>query len=119
MRTSIVRPAALAAAAALGFVPSLVPPAPAQGSKAPARTADARKWEHETSDLKPDPRFTFGALKNGFRWVWFKNDEPKKNVFLRLHVNVGSLVETDTELGIAHFIEHMAFNGTKNFKAGT
>jgi zinc protease len=110
MRTSLV------ATAALGF---LAGNASAQGSKAPARTADARKWEHETSDLKPDPRFNFGALKNGFRYVWFKNDEPKKNVYLRLHVNIGSFVENDTELGIAHFIEHMAFNGTKNFKAGT
>src|SRR6185369_17586549 len=91
----------------------------AQGSKAPARTAEARKGEHETSDLKPDPRFTFGTLKNGFRYAWFKNDEPKKNVYVRLHVNVGSVVETETELGIAHFVEHMAFNGTKNFKAGT
>ena len=84
-------------------------------SKAP----DARKWEHETSDLKPDPRFNFGTLKNGFRYAWFKNDEPKKNVYVRLHVNVGSVVETETELGIAHFVEHMAFNGTKNFKAGS
>jgi len=116
MRTSSGRRPALFAAAALGL---LAGNAEAQGSKAPARTADARKWEHDTSDLKPDPRFTFGALKNGFRWVWFKNDEPKKKVFLRLHVNVGSLVESETELGIAHFIEHMAFNGTKNFKAGS
>jgi zinc protease len=88
-------------------------------TKTPARTAEPRKWEHETSDLKPDPRFNFGALKNGMRYVWFKNDEPKKQVFMRLHVDVGSLVETETELGIAHFIEHMAFNGTRNFKAGT
>ena len=97
---------------------TLVPLAPAQ-TKSAVRTAEPRKWEHETSDLKPDPRFNFGALKNGLRYVWFKNDEPKKQVFMRLHVDVGSLVETETELGIAHFIEHMAFNGTKNFKAGT
>src|SRR5262249_29233295 len=116
MRTPPDRPSALVAIAALAF---LAAAASAQGSKAPAKTVEARKWEHETSDLKPDPRFTFGALKNGFRYVWFKNDEPKKKVFLRLHVNVGSFEETETELGIAHFIEHMAFNGTKNFKAGT
>src|SRR5262245_1712699 len=103
-------PGLLAAVLAVLVVPS----APAQNKvtspagKTPARTAEPRKWEHDTSDLKPDPRFTFGALKNGMRYVWFKNEEPKKQVFMRLHVNVGSLVETDTELGIAHFIEHMA-----------
>jgi len=93
--------------------------AQARSSKAPERTVEPRKWEHEISDLAPDPKITFGALKNGMRYAWVSNSEPKKQILLRLHVNVGSLVETDAELGMAHFVEHMAFNGTTNFKAGT
>jgi zinc protease len=91
-----------------------LPATPAPQSAAP------RKWEHESSDLKPSPLVHFGALPNGMRYAWVA---PKgiedKGVSLRLHVNVGSLVEQDPEQGIAHFLEHMAFNGTKNFKAGT
>src|SRR5688572_9234602 len=90
-----------------------------QTKPAAPKVVEPRKWPHESSDLKPDPRFNFGALKNGMRYVWIDNPEPKKQIFLRLHVNIGSLVETDAEQGIAHFVEHMAFNGTTNFKAGT
>jgi len=88
-------------------------------AKPPERTVEPRKWEHETSDLAPDPKMNFGALKNGFRYAWVNSGNPKKELYLRLHVNVGSLVETEQELGMAHFVEHMAFNGTANFKAGS
>ena len=79
----------------------------------------AREWEHESSDLVVDPKFNFGSLKNGMRYVWVNNRNPPKQIFLRLHVDIGSLVEDETELGMAHFVEHMAFNGTTRFKAGT
>src|SRR5262245_60478962 len=80
----------------------------------------ARAWEHESSDVPVDPRIKFGALENGLRWAWTDQSKGEdKRVYLRLFVDVGSLVETDAEQGVAHFIEHMAFNGTKNFKAGT
>jgi zinc protease len=87
----------------------------------PAVTVEPRKWEWEQdgADLKPDERFHFGACKNGLRYVWLENKTPPKEVMLRLHVDVGSLMENEQELGIAHFTEHMAFNGTTNFKAGT
>jgi predicted Zn-dependent peptidase len=45
-----------------------------------------------------------------------KNVRPEKKVELRLVVNVGSILEDDDQQGLAHFTEHMAFNGTKNFK---
>src|SRR5262245_36051125 len=74
-----------------------------------------RKWEHESSDLKVDPRIHFGALPNGLRYAWMDNSEPKHRVYLRMHVNAGSLGEEDSERGMAHFLEHMAFNGSKQF----
>lgn len=90
---------------------------------APATTqaprADVRPWEHQTSDLPVDPRIHFGALKNGLRFAWMDNPEPKKRCYLRLHVDVGSLAEEDSERGMAHYLEHMAFNGSQHFPAGS
>jgi len=94
-------------------------PAQTRPKKPADYVADARKWAHEESDLAPDPRMNFGALANGLRWVWVQNTNPPKQLLLRLHVNVGSLHENRDELGLAHFLEHLAFNGSKNFKAGT
>jgi len=78
-----------------------------------------RAWEHETSDIPVDPRIRFGHLANGLRWAWATNAEPRERSYLRLHVDVGSLSETEDERGMAHFLEHMAFNGSKHFEAGT
>jgi zinc protease len=83
------------------------------------RTVAPRPWEHATSDVPVDPRIRFGALPNGLRWAWAANPEPKERCYLRLHVDVGSLAEEEHELGMAHFLEHMAFNGSKNFAPGT
>lgn len=74
-----------------------------------------RPWEHERSDIPVDPRIRFGRLANGMRYAWVKNAEPKERSCLRLHVDVGSLAEEDSERGMAHFLEHMAFNGTQNW----
>ena len=79
---------------------------------------DPGVWAHDSSDLKPDPAITFGVLDNGFRYAIMPNPEPPKRLSLRLYVDAGSLMETDEQQGLAHFIEHMAFNGTKNFPAG-
>lgn len=78
-----------------------------------------RAWEHETSDIEVDPRIHFGQLENGLRWAYAKNGEPQDRCYLRLHVDVGSLAETEEERGMAHFLEHMAFNGSENYSAGT
>ncbi|MFN0006613.1 MAG: M16 family metallopeptidase [Planctomycetota bacterium] len=77
--------------------------------------AAVRPWEHERSDIPVDPRIRFGRLDNGMRYAWVKNAEPKNRSCLRLHVDVGSLAEDDSERGMAHFLEHMAFNGTKDW----
>ncbi len=78
-----------------------------------------RAWEHQSSDLAVDSRIHFGHLKNGMRYAWAKNSEPKERVYVRLHVDAGSFAERDSEAGMAHFLEHMAFNGSTNFEAGT
>ncbi|MBW0162894.1 MAG: insulinase family protein [Sediminibacterium sp. Gen4] len=63
-----------------------------------------------------DPKVKIGKLSNGLTYYLRKNVEPKNRAELRLVVNAGSILESDQQLGLAHFVEHMAFNGTKNFK---
>jgi len=68
-----------------------------------------------TDRLPLDPAIQTGKLSNGLTYYIRKNAKPEKKVELRLVINAGSLQEDDTQLGLAHFCEHMAFNGTKNF----
>lgn len=63
-----------------------------------------------------NPNITIGKLNNGFTYYILKNEEPKNRAELRLVVNAGSILETDKQVGLAHFAEHMAFNGTKHFR---
>lgn len=93
------------------------PSATTQEQTFPAGTV--RTWAHEESDLKVDGRIHYGSLPTGMRYAWVNNPEPQDRVYLRLHVDAGSFGETDTELGMAHFLEHMAFNGSEHFEAGT
>src|SRR5690349_3021066 len=74
-------------------------------------------WAQEGSDLKPDPKAIYGGLDNGVRYIVLPNSEPPKRVSIRLHIGTGSLMENDDQQGLAHFMEHMAFNGTKNYPA--
>ncbi|MBA3849243.1 MAG: hypothetical protein C0502_04515 [Opitutus sp.] len=76
-------------------------------------------WMHERSDLPPDPEITFGALPNGLRYAVRSNAEPAGRVFLILRVQAGSVHERDDQRGFAHFVEHMAFNGTRRFPGST
>lgn len=68
------------------------------------------------TELPVDPNVRVGVLPNGLKYYIRKNEKPEDKVELRLAVNVGSLMENEKQLGLAHFTEHMAFNGTKNFK---
>jgi zinc protease len=72
-------------------------------------------WPHETSDLQPDPAVTFGTLDSGIRYAIMPNQEPPERVSLRLYIASGSLMEDEDQRGLAHFLEHMAFNGTRSF----
>ena len=62
-----------------------------------------------------DPAITVGTLPNGLRYYVRANPRPERRAELRLVVRAGSILEDEDQLGLAHFVEHMAFNGTRNF----
>lgn len=62
-----------------------------------------------------DPSVRTGTLSNGMKYYIKKNVKPEKKVEFRLAINAGSINEDDDQRGLAHFMEHMNFNGTKNF----
>jgi zinc protease len=66
--------------------------------------------------LPMSPAVTAGMLDNGLRYFIRENPEPENRVLLRLVVDAGSLLEGDDARGAAHFLEHMAFNGTERFE---
>ncbi len=68
------------------------------------------------SKIPIDPDIRMGTLSNGLRYYIKKNKKPENRAELRLVVNAGSVLETDQQQGLAHFLEHMCFNGTKHFK---
>lgn len=74
-----------------------------------------RSWPQADSDLEVDSNATFGHLENGMRYIIYPNAEPPERVSLRLHIDAGSLMEGEDQRGLAHFLEHMVFNGSKNF----
>ncbi|MEO6521801.1 MAG: insulinase family protein [Mucilaginibacter sp.] len=65
--------------------------------------------------LPLDPAVRTGKLPNGFTYFIRHNEEPKNRVVMYLVNKVGSILETDDQRGLAHFMEHMSFNGTTNF----
>src|SRR4249919_1211945 len=67
------------------------------------------------SPLPFDPNTIKGTLPNGLTYYVRTNHKPEKKVELRLVVKAGSILEDNQQLGLAHFMEHMNFNGTKNF----
>lgn len=75
-------------------------------------------WPQATSDIEADPGVRFGALPNGMRYALVKNATPPGQASFRLRFDAGSLMETETQLGLAHFLEHMAFNGSKGIPEG-
>ena len=81
----------------------------------PAFLASAQQPEHLQRKLPVDPKATVGTLDNGLRYYIRENRKPEKRAELRLVVNAGSVLEEDDQRGLAHFVEHMAFNGTKHF----
>jgi zinc protease len=66
----------------------------------------------------PDPAIRYGTLPNGMKYAIMRNATPKGAASVRLHFAFGSLGESEKERGLAHFIEHMAFNGTTNVPEG-
>tara|TARA_R110002073_G_scaffold4213_4_gene28051 strand:+ start:7815 stop:10607 length:2793 start_codon:yes stop_codon:yes gene_type:complete len=66
--------------------------------------------------IPTDPNIRMGKLENGLTYYIRNNGKPENKVVLRLAVNAGSILEDEDQQGLAHFMEHMNFNGTKNFK---
>lgn len=82
-----------------------------------AEAAPAGDWTWELTEVLPaDPAVLTGELDNGLRYYVRSNGRPENRAFLRLVVRAGSVLEEDDQRGLAHFVEHMAFNGTRNFE---
>jgi zinc protease len=88
------------------------------------RLAEARPSDPESSvdrlsleaQIPIDPQVRLGRLENGLTYYVRSNREPENRAELRLVVNAGSVQEDEDQLGLAHFLEHMAFNGTERFE---
>jgi zinc protease len=82
-----------------------------------AKEEVVQRTKSVTSKSLPfDPNVRFGKLENGLKYYIQKNGKPEQRAELRLIVNAGSMQEDEDQLGLAHFTEHMAFNGSINFK---
>ncbi|MES2525395.1 MAG: insulinase family protein [Gemmatimonadota bacterium] len=110
----------LIALAALSFSASPLlgqakPAAKPAGKPAASAKPAARDSFALSAPLPADPATRVGTLSNGLRYYVRRNAKPEQRAELRLVVNAGSVLEDDDQRGLAHFVEHMAFNGTKNF----
>jgi zinc protease len=94
---------------ATSFVGAQQPAPAAQAGAAPAASAPL------TAASPLDAQITTGRFANGLRYYIRKNKKPEGRAELRLVVNAGSILEERDQAGLAHFVEHMAFNGTKHF----
>lgn len=101
----------------LALIGSVVAVIVLRAEQASAAENPAAVWSHEASDIATDAKATFGKLDNGLRYVIYPNAEPPGRVSVRMHIRAGSLSEQENQRGLAHFLEHMVFNGSKNFKA--
>ncbi len=92
--------------------------APTVVAPAPSSTPIARPSSQSAPGLAPDPAIRFGTLPNGMRYALRKNATPPGQASLRLRIAAGSMMESDERQGLAHFLEHMAFNGSKTVPEG-
>ena len=98
---------------------AISPPGHAQETEAATRQASATTgWGLPIYDIAPDASVRYGMLPNGLRYAILRNTTPEKAVVIRFGFDVGWVDEEDDELGLAHFIEHMAFNGSTKIPEG-
>lgn len=110
------RYARAAAVAVFAFV-SVTALAAGQGTTPVAPASQIRaELPSATQRIAVDPTITVGRLPNGLRYYIKSNSRPENRAELRLVINAGSVLEDDDQLGLAHFVEHMAFNGSKDFR---
>ena len=82
------------------------------------QTEAGKAWNFAASDVPVDPNIVFGVLPNGMKYALLANSTPKDSVVLRMRFDVGSFAEAEDQRGLAHFLEHMAFNGSTNVPEG-
>lgn len=113
IRSPIMRvtSAAIALAFASGSTSALA--APAAGA-----VAATNGWGVKLTDVTPDASIRYGTLPNGMKYAIMHNATPKGTASVRLQFAFGSIGEAENERGLAHFIEHMAFNGTTHVPQG-
>lgn len=80
--------------------------------------AAAAAWGFSKSEITPDKSVRFGVLGNGMRYAIMRNETPRNTVAVRLRFDVGSTAEAADQRGLAHFLEHMAFNGSAKVPEG-
>ena len=83
-----------------------------------AQPAHTNGWGVALTDVTPDPSIRYGTLPNGMKYAIKRNAFPKGAAAVRLQFEFGSIGESAEERGLAHFIEHMAFNGSTNVPEG-
>ncbi|WP_232842954.1 M16 family metallopeptidase [Allopontixanthobacter confluentis] len=127
MKSSL--PARLALSLCLSI--ALAQPLAAQDAQPPAAT-DARHtpsaalphgwnpadWDQQDSEFTPEAGWHFGKLDNGLRYIIRRNNRPENTALVRMEIAAGSIDERDGERGFAHFVEHMAFNGSAQVPEG-
>jgi len=104
LRCSVV---AIAAGLAVAMTPTTV-----------ANAFQGEGFAQDRSDIAADTAVRYGQLANGLRYAIMQNETPPNTASIRMALNVGSMVEADDQRGLAHFIEHMAFNGSTNVPEG-
>jgi zinc protease len=104
----------------LGGMVLLLLALPAWGAKQSAspQIQPSAPWPQSQSDIKPDPAVRFETLPNGLRLAIMPNHMPAGQVSLRLRIDAGSVQEETDQQGLAHFIEHMAFRGSRHIADG-
>lgn len=113
-------------AKSVGFAMGVSIMALAAGDMAPALahapaaspTSSTNGWGVPVTDVVADPSIRYGQLGNGMRYAIKRNTTPKGTASVRLNFQFGSIAESEDERGLAHFIEHMAFNGTTHVAEG-
>jgi len=84
--------------------------------KEPVHSGESAAGSDLSASLPWDAGVRKGVLDNGLTWYVERNETPEDRVVLRLVVDAGSVLEDQDQLGLAHFVEHMAFNGTEHFE---
>ncbi len=118
---TLIRFRPLAASLVLALAPCALPSFLA-AQEAPAAQAQAEApapaWPFEASDVPVDTGYTLGQLGNGLRYIIRRNATPAGMALVRMRIGSGALEETDSERGLSHYLEHMAFNGSKGIPEG-